>query len=108
MHAQGGTLTERRDGWQSSVLAPLYGGRDPEAWSEDINGVRFVALDNSTGEVSAEQVAFFTQATFEINDQFALVAGVRYAKDDKDALERRTAYYELPATAAGGEAHTAN
>ena len=48
-----------------------------------------------------EQVAFFTQATFEINDQFALVAGVRYAKDDKDALERRTAYYELPATAAG-------
>lgn len=61
MHAQGGTLTERRNGWQSSVLAPLYGGRDPEAWSEDINGVRFVALDNSTGDVSAEQVAFFTR-----------------------------------------------
>lgn len=48
-----------------------------------------------------EQVAFFTQATFEINDEFALVAGIRYAKDDKSALERRTAYYELPATAAG-------
>lgn len=62
MHAQLGSATERRDGWQSSVLAPLYGGRDPKAWTEDINGVRLVALDNSTGEVSPEQVAFFTRA----------------------------------------------
>ena len=48
--------------WQSTTLAPLYGGRDSLAWSEDINGVRIVALDNSIGEVSTEQVAFFTHA----------------------------------------------
>jgi 3',5'-cyclic AMP phosphodiesterase CpdA len=59
MHAQPGSPEERRDGWQSSVLAPLYGGRDPKAWFEDISGVRIVALDNSTGEVSPEQVTFF-------------------------------------------------
>ena len=47
-----------------------------------------------------EQVAFYTQATFEINDQFALVAGIRYAKDDKDALERRVAYAEIPLASA--------
>ena len=43
-----------------------------------------------------EQVAFYTQATFELNDQFAIVAGIRYAKDDKEALERRVAYAEIP------------
>lgn len=59
MHAQPGSPEERRDGWQRTVLAPLYGGRDPKAWFEDIGGVRIVALDNSTGEVSAEQVTFF-------------------------------------------------
>ena len=42
-----------------------------------------------------EQVAFYTQATFELNDQFAIVAGIRYAKDDKEALERRVAYAEI-------------
>ena len=47
-----------------------------------------------------EQVAFYTQATFELNDQFALVAGIRYAKDDKDALERRVAYAEIPLASA--------
>ena len=61
MHAQLGSAAERRDGWQTSVLAPLYGRRDPKAWTEDINGVRLVALDNSTGEVSPEQVAFFSR-----------------------------------------------
>ncbi len=59
MHVQPGSAEERRNGWQSSVLAPLYGGRDPLAWSEDFSGVRLVGLDNSTGEVSADQVTFF-------------------------------------------------
>ena len=40
-------------------------------------------------------MAFYTQATFELNDQFAIVAGIRYAKDDKEALERRVAYAEI-------------
>ena len=30
-----------------------------------------------------------------MNDQFAIVAGIRYAKDDKEALERRVAYAEI-------------
>ena len=47
-----------------------------------------------------EQVAFYTQATFELNDQFAIVAGIRYAKDDKEALERRVAYAEIPLASA--------
>ena len=51
--------------------------------------------------VGNEQVAVYTQATIEISDQFSLVLGARYAKDDKAALERRFAYFELPASASG-------
>ena len=47
MHAQPGPPDERRAGWQSSVLAPLYAGRDPDAWTEVFGGVRLVAIDNS-------------------------------------------------------------
>jgi outer membrane receptor protein involved in Fe transport len=41
-----------------------------------------------------EAYAAYTQGTFELNDQFALVLGVRYAKDKKRAQEVRGGYYE--------------
>jgi len=77
------TIDTPQDGEQ---VAGLHGG------SED----RYRHKNRSFNE----QVAFYTQATFEINDQFALVAGVRYAKDEKDALERRVAYAEIPLASA--------
>ena len=63
MHAQPGPPDERRAGWQSSVLAPLYAGRDPDAWTEVFGGVRLVAIDNSVGQVTPAQLEFFRQAT---------------------------------------------
>ena len=76
------TLDSAGDGEQ---VAGLWGG------SED--------LYDSKNRVNNEQTAFFAQATIDLSDQFALVLGVRHAEDDKDALERRFAYYELPAAA---------
>ncbi len=42
-----------------------------------------------------EAVAIFTQATWEINDKFALVFGLRYAEDEKAVREIRGGYFEL-------------
>ncbi|MFN3379122.1 MAG: metallophosphoesterase family protein [Runella zeae] len=54
-----GTLAELRNTWAHKRLSPLYQGANPLMTSREINGVRFVALDNSTYEISPEQLAFF-------------------------------------------------
>ena len=41
-----------------------------------------------------EQTAIYGQATYQINDQFALTLGLRHAKDEKDVSEIRAAYFE--------------
>jgi hypothetical protein len=49
-----------RDEWREKRLLPLFGeSRDPDAWSEDISGLRFVAIDNSTCRVTEAQASFF-------------------------------------------------
>lgn len=107
MHAQRGPALERRDGWQNSVLTPLYGGRDPTAWVEDINGVRFVALDNSTGEVSAEQCAFFSAAAADSPLPVVLLVHIPlYSQQLSDAIcsapfSRRPGAEVEPASGAG-------
>ncbi|MFU8816795.1 MAG: TonB-dependent receptor [Pseudomonadales bacterium] len=44
--------------------------------------------------VRNEAYAAYTQGTIELNEQFSLVLGVRYAKDKKEAREVRGGYYE--------------
>ena len=78
------TIDSASDGEQ---VAGLWGG------SED--------LYRHKNRVGNEQTAFYAQATIDLSDQFSLVLGARHAEDDKDALERRFAYYELPAAASG-------
>ena len=46
-------------------------------------------------EVSTEASAVYTQGTWTINDEFALTLGARYAKDEKEALEKSGGYAEL-------------
>jgi predicted MPP superfamily phosphohydrolase len=48
-----------RSTWIEKSLLPLYQGRNPLFYSEVINGINFVGIDNSTGKVSQEQVGFF-------------------------------------------------
>ena len=48
-----------------TVLEPLFdnGARRQDYWAEDVKGIRFVGIDNSSGRFSEQQLAFFTQST---------------------------------------------
>ncbi len=56
-----GSLAELRAEWIARRLAPLYRGADPMMSVLDLNGVRFVTLDNSTYEISPAQLTFFRE-----------------------------------------------
>lgn len=56
-----GNLEELRAAWIEKRLLPLYQGQNPLMAAYDIKGVRFVAIDNSTYQISAEQLEFFRQ-----------------------------------------------
>ena len=57
-----GSDEDLRREWRERSLLPLYRGRAPHADSLDLGGVRFVAIDNSTRQVDAEQLACFDRA----------------------------------------------
>ena len=53
-----GTLESLRSTWIEKSLLPLYQGRNPLFYSEVIQGINFVGIDNSTMQVSREQTEF--------------------------------------------------
>ena len=72
------TPEELRDEWlhEKGHLLPLYGGRNPLCWSESVAGLTFVAIDNSTMQVSAEQLTFFEAALAEAPGAVVLLCHV--------------------------------
>ncbi|WP_341225368.1 metallophosphoesterase [uncultured Arcticibacterium sp.] len=54
-----GSLETIRDTWIGKRLLPLYQGKNPLMASHDIKGVRFLTIDNSTYQISKEQLQFF-------------------------------------------------
>ncbi|MCX6908484.1 MAG: metallophosphoesterase [Verrucomicrobia bacterium] len=48
-----------RKTWVQKSLLPLYPGRNPLCYAVRIGGINFVALDNSTYQVTGEQLAFY-------------------------------------------------
>lgn len=56
-----GTSEELRQTWINNRLLPLYKGENPLFYAVDIKGVRVVMIDNSTYEISPDQLAFFQQ-----------------------------------------------
>lgn len=54
-----GSSDELRKTWINKRLLPLYQGNDPMMAAYDINGIRFLTIDNSTYEISDGQLAFF-------------------------------------------------
>jgi 3',5'-cyclic AMP phosphodiesterase CpdA len=59
-----------RSEWRERSLQPLYAGRYPHASSVDLAGVRFVAIDNSTYQIDADQLHFFER---QLSDGLAVV-----------------------------------
>jgi len=60
MHGSGATL---RHTWTQNSLSPLYGGTSPLCSSHIIRGINFVTIDNSTYQVSEEQLKFYEEQT---------------------------------------------
>jgi DNA repair exonuclease SbcCD nuclease subunit len=56
-----GSLAQLRQVWSEKRLKPLYQGDDPLMSRRDVNGIRFLFIDDSTGEILPEQLAFFTR-----------------------------------------------
>jgi 3',5'-cyclic AMP phosphodiesterase CpdA len=53
-----GSSTDLRQRWRQE-LAPFYAGNDPHASSVEVNGLRFVLIDNSTFQIDDHQLTFF-------------------------------------------------
>lgn len=56
-----GTLESLRDTWIEKRLLPFYQGNNPLMAAYDIKGIRFLAIDNSTYQINAAQLAFFKE-----------------------------------------------
>lgn len=55
-----GKPDDLRDEWIKEALMPLYAdGVDPLNYAEQMGGINFVAIDNSTYQVTPSQLAFF-------------------------------------------------
>ncbi|MBL6900371.1 MAG: TonB-dependent receptor [SAR86 cluster bacterium] len=98
-------------GWPSDALTPhVKVGQAPLGstitgrWQGDPLG----SVYNHVNENQTDAVAYFTQGTWRINEEFSLTLGARYAEDEKEALEMRGGYAELYASALGGYLPFAN
>ena len=58
-----GSSQQLRKTWSEKHLKPMYQGNKPLYAAYDLNGVRFVCIDNSTYEILPEQLAFFRVQT---------------------------------------------
>lgn len=56
-----GSSKDLRQMWINNRLLPLYKGHNPLFYAVDVKGIRVLVIDNSTYEVSAEQLMFFRE-----------------------------------------------
>jgi len=62
-----GRSCQLRETWIDKHLTPMYQGNNPLYSSYDLNGIRFVCIDNSAYEILPEQLTFFKkQAELDI------------------------------------------
>lgn len=58
-----GSLEDLRSEWIEKRLLPLYQGKNPMMASYEIGGIRFLTIDDSTYQISDEQLAFYRDQT---------------------------------------------
>ena len=54
-----GTADELRDNWINESLKPLYNNLNPLYYSREKSGINFIGIDNSTYQISKDQLEFF-------------------------------------------------
>ena len=72
-----GSLDSLRLTWIEKSLSPLYNGHNPLFYSEIINGINFVGIDNSTYEVNENQVQFLKDQLSR-NEPIILLSHIPY------------------------------
>ena len=82
-----GSSDALRSEWRERSLRSLYGGRDPDMWCEDTpSGLRFIAIDNSTYQITAEQLQFFKEHAAGDHPFVLLVHIPLYLEELQEAL----------------------
>jgi outer membrane receptor protein involved in Fe transport len=80
------------NGGHARLYSAAVGTSNFGRWLGDPRGDVYV----HENKVHNEAYAAYTQGTYRFNEQFALVLGLRYARDKKAAREVRGGYYEDP------------
>ncbi|MFA6702812.1 MAG: metallophosphoesterase [Dysgonamonadaceae bacterium] len=50
-----------REKWRKDILLPLYQGENPSHYARQINGINFLMIDNSTYQITSEQLKFISK-----------------------------------------------
>lgn len=72
-----GSLDSLRKIWIDKNLLPLYDGHNPLFYSAIINGINFVGIDNSTGQVNDKQVEFLKDQLM-LKEPIVLISHIPY------------------------------
>jgi 3',5'-cyclic AMP phosphodiesterase CpdA len=72
-----GSLETLRKTWTERSLSPFYEGRNPLCYSAVIKGINFVAIDDSTGKLSEEQIAFL-RTQFQKKEPIIVLSHIPY------------------------------
>lgn len=62
-HLEGmlGSSHDLREKWREEILLPLYQGENPSHYARQVNGINFLMIDNSTYQMTNEQVDFLRE-----------------------------------------------
>jgi outer membrane receptor protein involved in Fe transport len=77
-----------------TVLGPWFGTEGTRMRQGPITDGTFFEWDTT---IRTQAQAVYTQGTWDINEQWSLVAGLRYARDEKEGQERLFTVLEVPA-----------
>ncbi len=78
-----GSLDSLRKTWTEKSLLPLYNGLNPLFYSSIINGINFVGIDNSTGEVDKNQLEFL-KVQLTKKEPIVLISHIPYNLDNPE------------------------
>lgn len=83
-----------RTAWMEKSLAPLYNGHNPLFYSEIINGINFVGIDNSTFKLNDEQVQFM-EKQLSGDEPIILISHIPYSLNMDPSQSGTTALVDL-------------
>ena len=76
-----GSQDSLRKTWIEKSLRPLFNGHNPLYYSEIISGINFIGIDNSTGEISDQQVDFLKDQ-LKLQEPIVILSHIPYNLND--------------------------